>query len=121
MQGIAIVEADLGNPQHQDAIVHLVDAYARDADGGGKALPEEVRTALIPGCSVIPRRWCFSLAQRHGRWGLPSALSGSRRFSHARSSTSMISPSSLRIVSGRWTSAAGTDRGQGESPGLAVN
>ena len=26
MQDIAIVEADLGNPQHQDAIVHLVDA-----------------------------------------------------------------------------------------------
>ena len=52
MQGIAIVEADLGNPQHQDAIVHLVDAYARDPMGGGKALPEEVRTALIPGLAA---------------------------------------------------------------------
>ena len=61
MQDIAIVEADLGNPQHQDAIVHLVDAYARDPMGGGKALPEEVRTALIPGlAAVILRRWCFS-------------------------------------------------------------
>ena len=46
MQDIAIVEADLGDPQHQDAIVHLVDTYARDSMGGGKALPEEVRASI---------------------------------------------------------------------------
>src|SRR5919108_5938955 len=59
MQGIAIAEADLGNPQHQDAIVHLVDAYARDPMGGGKALPEEVRTALIPGLQRHPTTLVF--------------------------------------------------------------
>ena len=58
-QGIAIVEADLGNPQHQDAIVHLIDAYARDPMGGGKALPEEVRTALIPGLQRHPTTLVF--------------------------------------------------------------
>src|SRR5262245_34061432 len=59
MQGIAIVEADLGNPQHQAAIVHLVDAYARDPMGGGKALPEEVRMALIPGLQHHPTTLVF--------------------------------------------------------------
>src|SRR5262245_41017663 len=49
MQDIAIVEADLGNSQHQAAIVHLVDAYARDPMGGGRTLPEKVCAALIPG------------------------------------------------------------------------
>ena len=59
MQGVAIAEADLGNPQHQDAIVHLVDAYARDPMGGGKALPEEVRLALIPGLQRHPTTLVF--------------------------------------------------------------
>ena len=59
MQNIAVIEADLGNPQHQDAIVHLVDAYARDPMGGGKALPEEVRTALIPGLQRHPTTLVF--------------------------------------------------------------
>ena len=98
MQDIAIVEADLGNPQHQDAIVYLVDAYARDPMGGGKALPEEVRTALIPGCSAIPRHWFFSPGTALRRWGLPFVLSGSQRFWRARSSTSMISLFCPRIV-----------------------
>ena len=59
MQGIAIVEAALNNPQHQDAIVHLVDAYARDAMGGGKALPEEVCMGLIPGLQRHPTTLVF--------------------------------------------------------------
>ena len=59
MEGIAVVEADLGNPQHQDAIVQLVDTYARDPMGGGKALPEAVRTALIPGLQRHPTTVVF--------------------------------------------------------------
>jgi len=59
MQGIAIVEADLGNPQHQNAIIHLVDAYARDPMGSGKALPEEVRMRLIPGLQRHPTTLVF--------------------------------------------------------------
>jgi ribosomal protein S18 acetylase RimI-like enzyme len=59
MQGIAIVEADLGDPQHQDVIVQLIDTYARDPMGGGRALPEEVRTALIPGLQRHPTTVVF--------------------------------------------------------------
>ena len=53
-QDIVIVEADLEDPKHQDAIVHLIDAYASDAMGGGSALPEAVRAALIPGLQQHP-------------------------------------------------------------------
>jgi ribosomal protein S18 acetylase RimI-like enzyme len=59
MQSIAIVEADLGDPKHQDAIVHLVDTYARDPMGGGRALPAEVRAALIPGLQRHPTTVVF--------------------------------------------------------------
>jgi ribosomal protein S18 acetylase RimI-like enzyme len=54
MHGISVAEADLGKPEHQEAIVHLVNAYAHDPMGGGAALPEEVRTGLIPGLQQHP-------------------------------------------------------------------
>jgi ribosomal protein S18 acetylase RimI-like enzyme len=53
-QQITVSEADLGNPTHQEAIVHLVNAYARDPMGGGRELPEAVRAALIPGLQRHP-------------------------------------------------------------------
>ena len=59
MQGMAIVEADLGDPQHQDAIVQLIDMYARDPMGGGRELPESVRAALIPGLQQHPTTVVF--------------------------------------------------------------
>src|ERR1700674_5029873 len=59
MQNIAIVEADLGDPRHQEAVVHLIETYARDPMGGGKALAEEVRTALIPGLQRHPTTIVF--------------------------------------------------------------
>jgi GNAT superfamily N-acetyltransferase len=49
----------ISHPQHQDAIVHLIDTYARDPMGGGKALPDEVRTALIPGLQRHPTTVVF--------------------------------------------------------------
>ena len=58
-QQITIVEADLGNPTHQDAIVHLINAYAGDPMGGGRELPEAVRAALIPGLRQHPTTVVF--------------------------------------------------------------
>ena len=58
-QHIVILEADLGRPMHQDAIVHLVNAYARDPMGGGRDLPEAVRTALIPRLQQHPTTVVF--------------------------------------------------------------
>lgn len=43
---IRVVEADLGLPEHANAVVQLLDEYARDPMGGGKALPCFVRENL---------------------------------------------------------------------------
>jgi ribosomal protein S18 acetylase RimI-like enzyme len=59
MQKLEIVEADLDNPQHQDAIVAMINAYARDPMGNGQDLPEEVRRALIHGLRQHPTSLIF--------------------------------------------------------------
>jgi ribosomal protein S18 acetylase RimI-like enzyme len=45
---IDITQADLGHPEHADAIVNLLDVYARDEMGGGQALSDHVRRNLVP-------------------------------------------------------------------------
>ncbi len=43
-----IVDADLENPTHANAIVAILDSYAREPVGGGQPLSPAVRTRLIP-------------------------------------------------------------------------
>lgn len=43
---ITIIRADYRNPDHAQALVTVLDAYARDAMGGGEALNAAVREAL---------------------------------------------------------------------------
>jgi ribosomal protein S18 acetylase RimI-like enzyme len=59
MSDVVVVEADLANPQHQEAILTLLGAYACDPMGGGRALPEEVRAALLPGLRQHPTTLVF--------------------------------------------------------------
>lgn len=42
-----IVVADWADPRHAQAVVHLLDAYAQDAMGGGTPLPEFVKNNLV--------------------------------------------------------------------------
>ena len=42
-----VVEADLRLPEHATAVIQLLDEYARDPIGGGKALPPFVRANLV--------------------------------------------------------------------------
>lgn len=49
MLPVKIVEADLNLPEHQQAVVELVNAYAIDPMGDGKPLSDEVKRSLIPG------------------------------------------------------------------------
>jgi len=39
---ITVIQADYFNPQHKKDILHLLDAYATDPMGGGKALDPKV-------------------------------------------------------------------------------
>jgi GNAT superfamily N-acetyltransferase len=54
MKSIAIVDADLERPDHQRAVVELIEAYAMDPMGNGRPLPEKVKDALIPGLKKHP-------------------------------------------------------------------
>jgi len=54
MPHIQIVDADLSRPDHQAAVVELIDAYSRDPMGDGKPLSDEARRELIPGLQQHP-------------------------------------------------------------------
>jgi len=56
---VTIIEADLTAPPHQQAIVHLINNYARDPMGGGRDLPPDVRERLIPGLRQHPTTLVF--------------------------------------------------------------
>lgn len=59
MPEIAVLQADLENSRHQQAIVELVSAYARDPMGGGRDLPADVRRDLVPGLRDHPTTVVF--------------------------------------------------------------
>jgi ribosomal protein S18 acetylase RimI-like enzyme len=59
MSTFTVFEADLDTPQHQEAIVSLINAYARDPMGDGEDLPAEVRERLIPGLRQHPTTLVF--------------------------------------------------------------
>jgi ribosomal protein S18 acetylase RimI-like enzyme len=54
-----VIRADYHDPAHADAIIMLLDAYARDPMGGGAALPALVRESLVPQLAQQPH--AFSL------------------------------------------------------------
>ncbi|OPL13931.1 MAG: hypothetical protein AVO39_02740 [delta proteobacterium MLS_D] len=54
-----IVEADLSLREHQEAIVELIDSYARDPMGNGEPLSPDVREALVPGLRKHPTTMIF--------------------------------------------------------------
>jgi GNAT superfamily N-acetyltransferase len=58
-EGVLVVEADLGSPDHAAAVTRLVDAYASDPMGNGAPLPAEVRAALVPGLRAHPTTVVF--------------------------------------------------------------
>jgi hypothetical protein len=51
---IDCLEADLDNLQHAEAIVMLLDAYARDPMGGGQPLSRFARENLVPALRARP-------------------------------------------------------------------
>jgi GNAT superfamily N-acetyltransferase len=59
MQPIEIVEANLSRPEHQQAVLELVDAYSCDPMGDGKPLSAEARARLIPGLQRHPTTLIF--------------------------------------------------------------
>jgi ribosomal protein S18 acetylase RimI-like enzyme len=52
---VRVCRADYANPVHAQALVHLLDAYARDPMGGGEPLSEFALTRLIPALAERPQ------------------------------------------------------------------
>jgi len=42
-----IIEADFSDPNHSDAIIKLLNEYALDPMGGGRELPDHVKTNIV--------------------------------------------------------------------------
>jgi ribosomal protein S18 acetylase RimI-like enzyme len=62
---VEVVQADLCRPDHQRAVVDLVNAYAMDPMGNGQPLSAEVKGSLIAGLQQLPTTLVF-LAYRGG-------------------------------------------------------
>jgi GNAT superfamily N-acetyltransferase len=56
---IRTVQADLDRPDHQAAVLAMVDAYSRDPMGDGAPLAPEAREQLIPGLRRHPTTLVF--------------------------------------------------------------
>ena len=66
MSSIEILQADLDRRDHQLAVLALLDAYAMDPMGNGKALTNAVRRELIPGLQQHPTTIIFlSFRNKH--------------------------------------------------------
>ena len=60
--GLTVTRADYGHAADADAVVTLLDAYARDAMGGGAPLADDVKARLVDGLAGHPG--AFSLIAR---------------------------------------------------------
>jgi len=56
---VEVIRADYHDPVHANAIIELLDAYARDPMGGGEALPAEVKERVVRELARLPH--AFSL------------------------------------------------------------
>lgn len=54
MADITIVQADLARTEHQEAVVAMLDAYARDPMGDAQPLSDYARTHLVAGLQGHP-------------------------------------------------------------------
>ena len=80
MPSIKILEADLNRRSHQQAVVALLDAYAQDPMGDGRALSDEVRRKLIPGLQQHPTTIIFIAFQNDIAVGLAVCFGGFSTF-----------------------------------------
>jgi len=96
MQSIKIVEADLDRPEHQQAVLVLTDAYARDPMGNGRPLEEEARRNLISGLRQHPTTVIFLAYQGSAAIGIANCFIGFSTFA----ARPLINISDLAVLPG---------------------
>ena len=75
-----ICQADYANPAHARAVVELLDAYARDAAGGGKALSEFAKTHLVKELAARPQAFSVLAFDGDQPVGLINCIEGFSTF-----------------------------------------
>jgi ribosomal protein S18 acetylase RimI-like enzyme len=64
---IEIVEADLADPQHGEALLRLLDSYARESGGQSAPIPDEAASRVVSGLANHPSNLVL-LAQADGEY-----------------------------------------------------
>ncbi len=77
---LRICRADYGNPVHASALVLLLDAYARDAAGGGQPLSEFARTHLVRELGARPQAFSVLAFDDSQPVGLVNCIEGFSTF-----------------------------------------
>ena len=75
-----VLPVDFQNTIHCDALVMLLDAYARDPMGGGKPLAEAVKARLCDDLAVRPQAFSFVAWQGQAPVVLVNCLEGYSTF-----------------------------------------
>jgi len=75
-----IFQADLGKPEHAQALLGLIEHFAGDPMSGGMNLPIEVRDALIPGLKAHPTTLVFLARSGQDYIGTAVCFSGYSTF-----------------------------------------
>jgi ribosomal protein S18 acetylase RimI-like enzyme len=104
-QTVTIIEADLTQPEHQLAILALLNAYAQDPMGNGKPLSTEVKQNLIAGLQKHPTTIIFLAFQESKAIGIAVCFRGFSTFS----ARPLINISDLGVLPGYRGQSIGTN------------
>lgn len=77
---LSIVRADYGDPVHARALVDMLDAYAQDPAGGGKALSHFARQHLVAALAARPAAYSVLAFDGEQTVGLVNCIEGFSTF-----------------------------------------
>lgn len=77
---VTVIEADLSRSDHQAATLHLLNSYAKDPMGDGKALSEMARRNVISGLREHPTTLVFLAYRGSEPVGLATCFRGFSTF-----------------------------------------
>lgn len=77
---VSIIKADLANAHHAQALFDVLNAYASDAMGGGKSLPQHVRDNLARELHKRPTAHVFLAFDGERAAGLATCIEGFSTF-----------------------------------------
>lgn len=80
MTRISVTEADLTNKKHTDAILKILNTYAKDPMGMNMPLREEVKDVLIREMTLFPATVCFLAYEDNKEAGLANCFYGFSTF-----------------------------------------